>query len=477
MSNLLSSLRSSSNALAAFDRVLAVTQNNVANASTPGYARQSLMLEAMPFDLISGSIGGVRAGQVVSARSEYAEQAVRRQGSALGYDQQNVASLGALQSLFDVSGKAGISKALNNLFQSFSAWGQASSDTTARQTVIDRAADVAAAFQQTAAGLARLEQNTDAQVKGTIDRVNELTEQLRKVNAERMADARNDAGLDAQMHSLLDRLSQYVEFTAAFQADGSVSILMNGQTPLLIEDRQYTLGCKLEMPSNPAPTNPNAPPGMRVVASDGTDITAATTGGQLGALLDVRNRVLPGYVGDAYQTGGVNEMAKQFADRVNQILTSGLAPDGVTAGAALFQYDTTNDTNVAASLQALSVQPSQLGAIDPGPPSIANGIPLALAKLATPDAAADMIDGQSYSALYGSLAARAGTAYLRADGDLEVSQSAIAQAKELRDQSSGVSLDREATILIQFQRAYEANSRLITVLDQLTRDTIAILQP
>ena len=55
-------------------------------------------------------------------------------------------------------------------------------------------------------------------------------------------------------------------------------------------------------------------------------------------------------------------------------------------------------------------------------------------------------------------------------------QSAVAQAKNLRQQMSGVSLDEEATILIQFQRAYEANSRLIGVLDQLTEDTINILQ-
>jgi len=39
-----------------------------------------------------------------------------------------------------------------------------------------------------------------------------------------------------------------------------------------------------------------------------------------------------------------------------------------------------------------------------------------------------------------------------------------------------VSLDEEATILIQFQRAYQANSRFITVLDQLTQDTIDILK-
>jgi flagellar hook-associated protein 1 FlgK len=47
----------------------------------------------------------------------------------------------------------------------------------------------------------------------------------------------------------------------------------------------------------------------------------------------------------------------------------------------------------------------------------------------------------------------------------------------LRQQYSGVSLDEEASILLQFQQAYQANSRFITVLDQLTQATIDILQP
>ena len=63
-----------------------------------------------------------------------------------------------------------------------------------------------------------------------------------------------------------------------------------------------------------------------------------------------------------------------------------------------------------------------------------------------------------------------------ANGRLAVQQSAVAQAKNLRQQMSGVSLDEEATILIQFQRAYEANSRLISVLDEMSREAIDILQ-
>src|SRR5690349_5901959 len=113
MSNLLSSLGNSAAALDAYDQVLAVTQNNVANASTPGYAKQRLRLEAMPLDLALGAAGGVRAGAIQSSRDPYAEQAVRRQTVGLGAAQQEVHSLTTLEAQFDVSGKTGIPAALN----------------------------------------------------------------------------------------------------------------------------------------------------------------------------------------------------------------------------------------------------------------------------------------------------------------------------------------------------------------------------
>ncbi len=480
MPDLFSSLRSSAGALQAYDQALAVIQNNVANASTPGYAKQVQSLEAMPFDPQAGVLGGVRAGQIESARDEYAEQAVRGEAARLGQTQQNVNSLQGLESLFDVTGKTGISRALNNLFQSFSAWGQSAGDVNARTSVLQNAAELADAFRQSAAGLSSLRQDTEQQLQQTTDDINGLAGQLQDLNRQIMAGAKQDAGIDARVHSLLEQLSQYVDFTAMRQADGTVSVLLNGQTPLVIEDRQYNLSYSLAKPVDPPPDYPDGPPQAHIFAADGSDITPRTTGGQLGALLNVRNQVLPSYLGDAYQAGDLNTMAKQFADRVNALLQSGQGDnaDPPQMGVPVFLYDTSNNTNVAATLQVDgAVTPGQLGAIDPGPPYVSNGIPLALAALAAPQADADKIDGQSYSAYYGALAARAGSALNDAQDELETRQSTLAQAKDLRQQLSGVSLDEEATMLIQFQRAYEANSRLITVLDQLTQDTINILQP
>jgi flagellar hook-associated protein 1 FlgK len=146
------------------------------------------------------------------------------------------------------------------------------------------------------------------------------------------------------------------------------------------------------------------------------------------------------------------------------------------AGVPLFKYDLTNATNVAQSLQVdPSVTPSQLAAIDLGPPEVSNGVALALSQLAEPTSGADEINGMSYTQYYGSIAATIGTQLNTATGTQQTQQSAVAQAQNVRQQVSGVSLDQEATILVQFQRSYEASSKLITILDQLTEDAINIL--
>jgi flagellar hook-associated protein 1 FlgK len=476
MSNMLTALLNSASTLDTYGRVLDTAQNNVANASTPGYAKQSMDLYALPFDPNSGSTGGVRAGELVSSRNENAEQAVRAQAGLLGQQQQMVGSLTSVQSVFDISGNQGIPKALNNLFQSFSSWATAPNNQATSQTIIERATEVAQSFAQAANALDSQAHDTELQIRQNVDQVNQLVGQLQGYNKLAMAGNRGDAGLDAQVHSTLESLSGLVDFTATTQADGTVTVVLNGSQLLLAADKQYKISFALTRSDTPPPTYPNSPATAQIKAPDGTDITAETTGGQLGALLNVRNTVLASYIGDAYQSGDLNRMAKQFADRVNQVLTSGNTSDG-KAGVALFTYDSTNDTAVARTLAVDSnVTPDQLAAADPGPPAVSNGIPLALSQLTNPLQDADKIDGVSYTQFYGSLASRVGGQLNDSTNSQEVQQSLLAQAKNLRQQVSGVSLDEEAAILIEFQRAYQANSKFISVLDQLTQTTIDLIK-
>src|ERR1700712_1223279 len=102
--SLFSALTSTANSLAAYEKALTVTQNNVENSSTAGYVKQTATFQSLPFS--DSEAGGVVAGDVLSSRDEYAEQNVRTANSQFGYYEQQVDSLTTLQSQFDVSGNS-----------------------------------------------------------------------------------------------------------------------------------------------------------------------------------------------------------------------------------------------------------------------------------------------------------------------------------------------------------------------------------
>jgi flagellar hook-associated protein 1 FlgK len=148
------------------------------------------------------------------------------------------------------------------------------------------------------------------------------------------------------------------------------------------------------------------------------------------------------------------------------------------AGSALFSYDTTNATKVAATL-ALdpSATPDTLAAINPGPPYVSNGTALNLAALANPQQPADEINNLSYVQFFGNLAAGVGQQLSAANDQQSIQQQVVAQAQSTRQHISGVDLNEQAALLVQYQNAYQANAQLFTILNSLTKTAVNLLQP
>jgi len=478
MSGLLTALQSSANSLAAFQQALDTVQNNVSNSSTSGYAKQRLSLEALPFQPNAGLPGGVTAGEIQSARDEFAEQSVRQQFSSLGTLESQSQSLSNIELSFNVSSDQGVPGALNALFQSFSSWSVTPNDGAARQAVINNAQAVAQAFQQASANVAQSANSTGRQIQQVVQQINDLAGQLQAENVQRMKNPSTDAGLDAQTHATLEQLSEYADITATTQPDGSVTVLLGGQTPLVIGAHQFQIGASFSTAASTPPTVAGGAPPARILDAQGNDVTAQVSQGQLAGLLQTYNTVLPSLGGNAYQQGDLNVLAQGVADRVNAILTSGHISDGPppVAGIPLFTYNAANPSSIAQTLAVSgAITPDQLAAIDPGPPYVSNGIALRVAALANPQSAADEINGFSYAEFYGNIAAGVGRQSAAAQSQLTTQQQVVAQARNLRTQSSGVSLDEEAANLVEFQRAYQATSRVVNILDQLTQDTINML--
>jgi flagellar hook-associated protein 1 len=475
MSNLLASLRTSGNALDVFQQALNVVQNNVNNSSTPGYARQQLNLVAQPLDITSGLVGGVAARGLNDSRSQYADEEVQRQIQTLGQYSAQAQSTSTIQSYFDVSGTTGVAAAVSNLFASFSAWSATPNDATARQTVLASASDVASSIQGLANSLSQTSTQLDTQIGSTVDQINGITAQIQQYNVQRLRTTERDPGADAQLQSALENLSQLTNFTTVTQSDGSLTVMMSGGSPLVIGTQQYSLSASVSV--DPGGANPQSPPTAHVLDGQGKDITYEATSGQLGGLLDARNRVLASIQGDAQQPGTLNQFAKGLADTVNQILESGKvsADPGAANGVALFSYNNSDPTLAAQSLVVNpAITPDQLAPVDSS--GNANGNANQLAILGNATSTQGRIGGMGLVQFFASIAASVGQENQTATNKDQSQTQVVSQAKSLRDQISAVSLDQEAVNVLGFQRAYQATAQVLTVLNSLADSILGLIK-
>jgi flagellar hook-associated protein 1 len=450
--SLFASLNVSAEALDNYQTALANVQNNVTNASTPGFARQNQTFLPRIFDPENGLSGGATLGPRENLRSDFAEQGVRRQNSLFGRFSQLDTQLSQIEPSFDVSGNTGVPAALGQLFDSFSALALNPNDTTSRQNVLYAAAQTARSFNSTSNALRDSAGLAGREVTSAVDHINELAAQVREYNVRvhQSAGSAQDPSLDAQVHAALESLSEFADVNIVRQPDQSFTVLLGGQTPLTIGDNQYKVTADLSS-------------GLPVVRdSQGKDVSAQVTGGRLAGALYAANTLIPSLQSDLHL------LAKSVADQVNGALAAGVDKNQ-QPGAPLFSYNQASDA--ASTLTVTALTPAQLAAATATAPG-GNGNALSISALGS----SQPVNGYTFSGFFGQITARIGRELNVAKDGVDTQQSLVAQARSLRSQLQGVSLDEEAVHLVELQRAYQAAAKMVTVLDDLTQTTIDMLR-
>ena len=161
----------------------------------------------------------------------------------------------------------------------------------------------------------------------------------------------------------------------------------------------------------------------------------------------------------------MNTLSQNIADTINATLSSGVDQNG-NPGAALFSY---NPISPAQTLTVSITNASKLAAATASDPS-GNDNAITLSTLdSTPQAG---LGGFSFTSYYGNLASLVGTDSSKAQSDQTTNQQILTQSQTLRANISGVSLDREATELVEYQQAFNATSKLVNVIDQMMATVI-----
>lgn len=424
------------NALSAQSYGLSVTGQNIANANTPGYTRQRADLAAVgpvagvpTLYATQQSMTGVTVAGTSRLNDAVLDARVRTEHDRNSYASTASAQLSGVEGLFNEPSSNGLSEQLNDFWNSWATVANNPSDLAARSVVLQKGATVAATLNTTSAELSTLSQTATAALTQNVVDINSAATSLAQINASisiSTATGANTNALADQRDQLLLKLADSSGAKATLQPDGSATVTLGGQTLVA---------------GNAAST----------VAVAGNQLTVGgTTAGQAGGtvqgLLDSIGTTLP-----AYQAQ-LDSVAAALANTVNTAHQAGYDLSG-TAGGAFF-------TGTTASTIAVAItDPSKIAASGTPGGNLDASNAFTLASSGTVPGGAD----DKYKTLVTTMASAVQRASQSAAVQASVTTSVDAQAQSV----SGVSFDEESTNLLTYQRAYQANARVITTLDDM----------
>lgn len=445
MGTLSASLWLASQALGADQGALNATANNIANQNTPGYTREQVILNEAN-STVQGNItygNGVVLQQIHSVRDQVLELRIAEENQQQGSTQAQSSSLQQIQSLF-ADPKTGIGADFTKFFSSIS---QLSTDPTSipnRQSVLTAAQNLASDFHSTEQNLDSIQSGLNQSVTQSVTQINTLTQQIAQINVQvgDMQKLGQDTGsLGNQETQLIQQLSQLTNVNV-IQTENGVTLTTGSGSPLVVGDQSYAL------------QTTNGPGGMTNISSQGQDITKTLTGGQLGGTLQIRDTVIPGLLSQ------IDNLASQFATSLNAAQASGYDLNG-NPGQALFTF--TAGAGAAGSLAVAITDPSLIAASSDGTTgSNGNLVNLLAVQSQTLPAGADPLD------TYANLVSQTGNAAAQAEAGVTASTASLNQLNDQLGAISGVDLNEETTNLLNYQRAFQAAARVVSVVDTLT---------
>ena len=314
-------------ALTSYQRALATTSHNIANADTEGYSRQRVdFATRVPQQMGDLSIGsGVTLSDVRRVYDEFAGQQLRSASSAFS-QLDNYHQLASQLDNTLSNPELGISAALSDFYDSVQNLADDPASVSARQLLLSEAGSLSGRFAQFSAQLDGLDTDINNRIQASVNDINDLASQVANINTS-IAQAQGKFGsvpgdlLDQRDQALL-KLNDLVNIATVEQDDGSVNVFIgNGQSLVLGEKNNalYTVRSAFEADRLEVSTS----------TSENGIISDVVGGGSLGASLSFRD----GLLSDTRNELG--RIASALASTLNQQNAAGLDLYG-ERGAAIF---------------------------------------------------------------------------------------------------------------------------------------------
>jgi len=454
MGTLLGSMSIALSALQVDQTAVQVTSNNIANASTPGYDRQvPVLVESDPMEVNGITLGrGVSVQSIQSVRDNVLNLRLNSETQQQNSLSSYVNGMQQVEAIFNEASGVGLSSAINSFFSSIQALSPDPTNSTLREAVLDAGNTLAASFNSSDQQLQQIQSGLDQEVTQTVGQINGLAKQIADLNQQILSvqgEGEGAGDLVGQRDEALSQLSGLVGNATVSAEDGTVSVSIAGGTTLVAGNRAFQLTTQ---------TDPAT--GRVEVYSQGSNITAKISGGNLGGDLQVRDQEIPTL------QEGLGDLAASLINNVNSANQQGYDLNGDQGGDFFTPFTPSaggSNQGAAASMSMAITDASKLAASADGSVGSSGNL-----QNFTDLETQNVIQGQTVESYYANFVGGIGSSISTASASLDATGLVVTQLQNQQSSISGVSLDEEAANLIKYQQAYEAAARVISTIDELT---------
>ncbi|MEG6616520.1 flagellar hook-associated protein FlgK [Peptococcaceae bacterium 1198_IL3148] len=452
-------------------RALDITGHNLANASTPGYSRQEVLITTTypytnPTMYSANTPGQLGTGAAVDiirrVKDEYMDNNLRKAITDTAYWEEQISFLQRAEASFAEPASAGIAQRITDFFATWMDLNNTPQDPGIKAAVVELGDELASMLSFTYDQMDDIEEsiynnNASGDITGklqdqvdllntTLTEISQLTKAIKKVYS-----------VGQQPNDLLDKRDQLLEKLSAFgpvdvtfdtqdgKPTGDISLKLFGQTIDMTDLKKFTLSADAD---EKIILNYDSAHVINL-----TDNCANTTlGGGLLGLENARQELMQ------YKEM-LNDIAEIFQNKITSVI-EGMPGENFFTG--------TLETGDFQVNSVLKDEPEKLDGTMAQ--DIANLRDDDISEMFAPTHplyAKHSSKEYTIEEYFATLVTQVG-ANAKSTDSVAGNQNAIRQQIEsLRDSVSGVSVDEELTKMIQYQYGFQASARMINTLDQM----------
>ncbi len=471
---------------------LATTSHNIANANTDGYSRQVVTAETnTPIQSGKNVYGtGVNVKTVKRVHDSLVEKKLNHSISSHQYNEERTTQLSNLEEIFNEINSDGMNKILNRFFNSFRELSNQPENEVVRTLVRDNATIVIKDFKRISDEITNVKDRIDSKIEAVVADANSFGNTIAKLNKEiirlenmggetgDLRDQRDEAVRSLseyfKVHTYEDNRGQYVVNIAgsgSLVAGGAMNALKVGKLggdeigSYKDESRAEIF---FEAGGNTAPISEKAKTGK----------VAALIKTRNEELVDLRGRLdevahgLVHITNAIHRRGFVNKKLPVDANGnityqpgMGKITGINFFKEPINLKEASRNIDLSDDVKDDLNNITTSLEPNSPGD---------NRISIAISKIQHEKLLGD--GSKTFEETYLQAVGKIGLETSKSKINTEQSKGILAQAKSIKERTSGVSLDEEATNMVKYQHAYDASAKMIKTADEMFDSVLGMMR-